>query len=231
MSLISWGLHFGCSELLTGGRQQTGWDRVAAWFTPYPRFWIPSSENTSCHPPRRPPSSLPTRASYDSDDPRAMHNCTSDGCGGFVRLWKCPFPRRHPLKNRFHRDALPVRVPLSSPLREFAASALGWDARELSASNKLFGEIRGTASREIRRMTSSFRAANIVRLPPHPVLPAFDEPLIALMLLRLFPGQNLVSIGRGSRGWTQPTSLLPRWRGKPVSLRMLSSIQSDSLLT
>ena len=69
-------------------RQAANWPgQSAARFTPHPRFWIPSSENTSCHPPRRPPPWLPTRASCGSDDPRAIRGCTSDGYWGFVRFY------------------------------------------------------------------------------------------------------------------------------------------------
>jgi hypothetical protein len=102
MSLISWALHFGRSELLTGGGQQTGWDRVPHGSHRIRDFGfhllkIHHATHQDGHQ-RRPPPWLPTRASCGSDDPRAMRGCTSDGCWGFVKLWKCPFPRRRPLK-------------------------------------------------------------------------------------------------------------------------------------
>jgi hypothetical protein len=54
-------------------------------------------------------------------------------------LWKCPFPLRHPLKNRFHRDALPVRVPsqFTSIPTECRSSKFGQQVVSFSAR---FGE-------------------------------------------------------------------------------------------
>jgi hypothetical protein len=67
--------------------------------------------------------------------------------------------------------------------------------------NKLFGEIRGIASRGIHRMSSNFRAANIAWLAPRrEILPKFDESLIALMILRLLPSQNLIDLSKNDKG-------------------------------